>query len=696
MGNGSWSGKSTTPVDVSGLDSGVTVISAGDMHTCGVVNGGAKCCGLNEDGQLGNGSSGVYVRSTTPQDVSGLTSGVAAIGAGGSHSCALTTGGGVKCWGSNYSGKLGDGTVIDRLTPVAVVGLSSGVSTVSAGFNHNCALVNGGAKCWSDNGSGRLGDGTGTVRKTPVDVSGLGSGSGVTAISAGYEHTCAIVNGGVKCWGDNDYGQLGNGTTDDSYTPVDVSGMDSGVTVIAAGDYHTCAVLYDGIKCWGYNGRGQVGDGTTTTPRKTPVNVVGFTPVVWSLMVYLDADNSLDSKSWLSFNDLESAANNDNVHILVVWDRSSTASAYFEVQYDTDPDQAANYTENVNKWSKGELNMGDPKTLIDFINWTRSNYPAKYYALILDDHGSGLAGAMEDATDSDIITVNQLGAALSAVTNNGSNPIDVLYMYACLMGMIEDAYQFRGYADYYVASENISWAWSSGNVYKEYVDSISTTTTPEQLATAFTTKYGEVCDAKTKPCTMATADMAYLSSVVTATNTLAQALSDGMATHATTLESVGHAVQRFDMNSDDKITSADEYVDLYDFAFLVDSLISDATIQAGAQDVMNAVDDFIIANYTRSTDDLDLGNSYGVSIFWPDTSSSFYTAANYAFAAGATWTSGVGQALVSGQATISWGPMLVNYFQTTDPGGPDNPIPPEAIAPYQEGGAVYLPVVLRS
>jgi alpha-tubulin suppressor-like RCC1 family protein len=273
-------GYCTMPMDVSGLTSGVTAIGLGWPHSCAITSGGgARCWGWNNNGQLGDGTT---TNRAMPVDVSGLASGVTAIAGGGSHTCALTSGGRVKCWGGNSGGQLGDGTTTQRTMPVDVSGLASGVTAIAPGGFHTCALTGGGGvKCWGANWSGQLGDGTTTRRNTPVDVSGLTSG--VTAIAAGDTHTCALIGGGVKCWGNNWAGQLGDGTTTQRTTPVDVSGLASGVTAIAGGGPHTCALTSGGeVKCWGANWGGQLGDGTTIQ-RTTPVDVTGLTSGVTAI-----------------------------------------------------------------------------------------------------------------------------------------------------------------------------------------------------------------------------------------------------------------------------------------------------------------------------------------------------------------------------------------------------------------------------
>lgn len=263
----------SSPVPVSGMASGVQAVVAGADHSCALSTAGAVACwGANHHGQLGDGSNS---QRNTPVAVSGLGSGVVQITGGENHTCALTTAGAVHCWGSNAAGQLGDGSSTQRLTPVAVPSLGSGVQQVVAGAAHTCALsTTGGVLCWGGNSAGQLGSGSTSPRPTPGGVSGLSSG--VQSIVSGHHHTCALTTAGAMlCWGYNFSGQLGDGANQDRTTPVAVSGLGSGVQAMAAGQYHSCAQSSSALMCWGHNSQGQLGDGSTTS-RNVPVAVASL------------------------------------------------------------------------------------------------------------------------------------------------------------------------------------------------------------------------------------------------------------------------------------------------------------------------------------------------------------------------------------------------------------------------------------
>ncbi|MFV1991758.1 MAG: RCC1 domain-containing protein [Acidimicrobiales bacterium] len=167
--------------------------------------------------------------------------GVVQVEGGSLHTCAITAGGGLQCWGANSYGQLGDGTTTDSSVPVVVSGLQNGVLDVAAGLWHSCAVVSGGGvKCWGNNSFGQLGDGTTTDSSVPLDVLDAGAPlTNVQQVSAGFRFTCALTaGGGVKCWGSNRYGQLGDSTRSDSPTPVDVAGLTTGVSAIDTGNWH--------------------------------------------------------------------------------------------------------------------------------------------------------------------------------------------------------------------------------------------------------------------------------------------------------------------------------------------------------------------------------------------------------------------------------------------------------------------------
>lgn len=271
------------------------------LHACAVRQDGAVYCwGYNPGGFLGDGSSADRFAPTEVADLRNATAVAVGSAVSRHHSCAILADRTLRCWGDNLLGQVGDGTTIDRTSPVPVVGLSN-VTAVSAGGTDTCAIANSEVWCWGAR-----------YDSTPSRIGGLAS---VAEIAVGEGHACALLSSGrIFCWGRNDMGQLGNGTTTDSAAPVEAMGFADAEHITAAGmrscalmstggvrcwgqDYgssasaiagigvaleiasgltHTCALVSDRtVRCWGSNGFGELGDGTTN-PSATPVTVVGL------------------------------------------------------------------------------------------------------------------------------------------------------------------------------------------------------------------------------------------------------------------------------------------------------------------------------------------------------------------------------------------------------------------------------------
>jgi len=258
-------------------------ISAGRTHSCALTpDGRVFCWGANSLGQLGNGytGSGLDTLATSPDS---LTPGkrFISVAAGGLHSCAVTTAGEAYCWGYNASGQLGNSTNTDAGVPTLVSG-GIAFASITAGEDHTCGLSpSGQAYCWGDDAFGQLGGGGVGGSPDPVAVAG---GLAFVSLTAGFAHTCGITSSGIAyCWGRNTRGELGDGTTTDRSGPVAVGGGLSFRMISAGGGdaginptlapAHTCGVTTGKVAyCWGDNQFGELGDGTQIM-RKLPTKV---------------------------------------------------------------------------------------------------------------------------------------------------------------------------------------------------------------------------------------------------------------------------------------------------------------------------------------------------------------------------------------------------------------------------------------
>ncbi|MEX1255743.1 MAG: hypothetical protein WEE64_15520 [Dehalococcoidia bacterium] len=296
---------------------GVVAVAAGAVHTCALTGEGTvKCWGGGPSGQRGDGTTDLrrYEPVDVCADAACITplSGVARITAGNTHTCALMEGGGVKCWGSSNQGQLGNGELgedtahavpypVDVCADEACATPLSGVISVVAGNYHTCALTSDRAvKCWGSNTTGQLGDGQRCGAECPTPTAVCADAAcgeplrGVAGLAAGWLFSCALMlDGGVKCWGDNTVGELGDGTGGFIFdgplpdlrfrtTPDDVcqtydeaaevcTETFSGGSGITAGTQHTCAIVAAGeVRCWGWNGGALLGDVFACTDRSRP------------------------------------------------------------------------------------------------------------------------------------------------------------------------------------------------------------------------------------------------------------------------------------------------------------------------------------------------------------------------------------------------------------------------------------------
>ena len=271
----------TAPTLVPGIPA-VADVATGLEHTCILQRDGVvRCWGSNGAGQLGDGTN--TPRTSVGAPVAGS---YVYVSAGMYHTCGLTTDRAVRCWGDNYFGSIGDGTREHRSNATPVPGVANVVSLATGGWHTCAAVTNGTVYCWGYNRYGQVGYATSQEDEEEAhsEVATLVPGlDHVIQLTAGEHHTCALRDDRtVWCWGRNDEHALGDGTEDETRTiPAPTVGDLHDVAEVVAGTHNTCARLLDGtVRCWGRNPFGELANGNTDPGTSVPsLPIVGLTGI---------------------------------------------------------------------------------------------------------------------------------------------------------------------------------------------------------------------------------------------------------------------------------------------------------------------------------------------------------------------------------------------------------------------------------
>jgi hypothetical protein len=345
-------------------------------------------------------------------------------------------------------------------------------------------------------------------------------------------------------------------------------------------------------------------------------------PAEWTFMVYLDGDNDLEGAGIDDFMEMSTVGSNSEVNILVQFDRISgydssngnwTSTKRFRVMSGMAPTSGSALQDI------GEANMGDPATLIDFVQWGMTSYPADHYAVVVWDHGSGWRlrpeevppvkdVAYDDSSGGDALDMPELLAAMDTLSNGGSDPLDLVGFDACLMGMIEVDNQLIPYVDVRVGSEETEpWdGWPFDAILSALV--ADPTMSAGQLGTVIVDEYyASYGNSETQSAVDLGTPYDALNTTV---DDFALALMGGVCAHYDEIENARGSTQEF---------YNPIYIDLYDFAYQVSQEVNDATIDAAATAVMNAVNGAVI----REQHGGGWPGAHGISIYFPESASSY-------------------------------------------------------------------------
>jgi len=507
------------------------------------------------------------------------------------------------------------------------------------------------------------------VAEKPMTVYGMGADSDVTPGIAGYEWTLTSESTAAV---------IRSATTISA--TFDTTGLDTGF-------YQLSLSVRDE--------EGEHSDTVTSRVQIIPPNQSDM----WTFLLYLDADTSRDGQEASSLAlylgrqeggalyRLEHAQPNPYVNVAVLYDgpkNDDTFRYIIKSNSRFDPQSIEHIDER---------NMGDPQTLTEFIDWGRTNAPADHYYLSIADHGNGLDGISWDYTSalsgSAHLTNVTLLQALTAATQNGQ-PIDVLHLDACLMGLVETAYQLRGTVRYLVTSENLAW---SAFAYEDYRNAVAEHTLPAALTQKIIDLYARLVSTPVLlPATLAAVELNSvdhgsdrIGDVISSTKALASALYTYARSSTVNRDQLmamrNNDLQKFDTDGNYTITTSDAYVDLYDWTRLV-ARLDDPAVKSSAQALQLAIQAVVVGEYhgdgTYKGLSIRLDGAHGLSVYFPSVANlKAYRSSDLSFLADTQWAEFLATVLDPAQV---------------DPSEPA-PIP---VAPLPLDKRVYVPIVLKS
>jgi hypothetical protein len=352
----------------------------------------------------------------------------------------------------------------------------------------------------------------------------------------------------------------------------------------------------------------------------------------WTVMIYLDADNNLESAGIDDMNEMEMIGSTVDVNIVVQADRIPgydisnsdwTNTRRYYITQDFDPFQINSQFNNL-----GELNMGDPQTLVDFASWAITEYPAEKYLLVIWNHGGGFRSpvytakdiAWDDTSGGDKITMTELEYALSVISAQMGKNIDIVGMDACLMAMTEVAYQIKNHADILVASEENepSDGWPYDTILSQLV--ANPTTSPEQLATDIVYKY--IYSYPFYDVTQSAINLSYMDDLANQLSNLALAIMSDTLTPKSFYINAAYNSQYY---------GDPDFIDLYDFCSKVLIYSYNDQVKSIALSTQQTLISSVVIN--SNYNGWSVSGSKGLSIYFPwyyAYNSSKYSSINFA------------------------------------------------------------------